>query len=137
MVLWEQVEAAELDEMWSFVGNKGWLWLAIDRKTRAVLAYVFGQRKDKVFMELKALLEPFGIKMFHTDGWGSYLRNIAPGQHIVPVRPVPLPSVSRIPFSCGVSSNCYNTTWRIFCTKSLGKTGPARAIGVKKWRQLM
>jgi len=50
MVLWEQVEAAELDEMWSFVGNKGyrcWLWLAIDRKTRAMLAYVFGQRRDK------------------------------------------------------------------------------------------
>ena len=40
MVLWEQVEAAELDEMWSFAGNRGcqrWLWLAIDRKTRAML----------------------------------------------------------------------------------------------------
>jgi len=86
MVLWEQVEAAELDEMWSFVGNKGcqrWLWLAIDRKTHAVLAYVFGQRKDKVFRELKALLEPFGIKMFHTDDWGSYQRNIAPDRHTV------------------------------------------------------
>jgi len=63
MVLWEQVEAAELDEMWSFVGNKDcqrWLWLAIDRKTRAVLAYVFWQRKDKVFMELKARLSLSG-----------------------------------------------------------------------------
>ena len=75
MVLWEQVEAVELDEMWSFAGNKGcqrWLWLAIDRKTRAVLAYVFGQKKDKVFMELKTLLEPFGIRMFHIDDWCSY-----------------------------------------------------------------
>ena len=27
MVLWKQVEAAELDEMWSFVGNKG-CWCA-------------------------------------------------------------------------------------------------------------
>jgi len=86
MVQWEQVEAAELDEMWSFVGNKGcqrWRWLAIDRKTRAVLAYVFGQRKDKVFRELKELLEPFGIRMFHSDDWGSYQRNIEPGHHTI------------------------------------------------------
>ena len=86
MVLWERVEAAELDEMWSFVGNKGcrrWLWLAIDRKTRAVLAYVFGRKKDGVFRKLKALLEPFGITMFYTDDWGSYGRNIEAGRHTV------------------------------------------------------
>jgi len=46
-----------------------------------VLAYVFWQRRDKAFRELKALLEPFGIRMFHTDDWGSCQRNIAPGQH--------------------------------------------------------
>jgi len=68
MVCWEQAEAAELDEMWSFAQNKGCqrrLWLAIDRKskTRAVLAYVFGHRQDKAFRELKALLEPFGISI--------------------------------------------------------------------------
>ena len=50
---------------------------------RAVLAYVFGQRKDKVFRELKALLEPFGIRMFHTDDCGSYQRNITPDRHTV------------------------------------------------------
>ena len=32
-------------------------------------------------MELKALLDPFGIRMFHADDFGSYRRNIAPGQH--------------------------------------------------------
>jgi len=86
MVCWEQAEAAELDEMWSFAQNKGcqrWLWLAIDRKTRAALAYVFGRRQDKVFRELKALLEPFGISMFYTDDWGSYERNIDADQHAV------------------------------------------------------
>lgn len=37
-----------------------------------VLAYVFGTRKDEVFLQLKALLEPFGINHFYTDGWGAY-----------------------------------------------------------------
>src|SRR5712691_904197 len=42
-------EEAEMDEMWSFVGNKGnprWLWHAIDHHTGTVLAYVFGRRKE-------------------------------------------------------------------------------------------
>ena len=37
----EQAGEAEVDEMWSFVGNKGnprWLWHAIDHHTGAVLA---------------------------------------------------------------------------------------------------
>ena len=46
----EQVccEESEVDEQWSFVGNKSnqrWLWHAVDHKTNTVLAYVFGKRK--------------------------------------------------------------------------------------------
>jgi insertion element IS1 protein InsB len=81
-----QVEEAELDEMWSFVGEKEnprWLWHAIDHQTGAVLAYVFGERKDKVFLKLKELLEPFGIKRFYTDGWGAYARHLEPEEHEV------------------------------------------------------
>ena len=76
----------EIDEMWSYVGHKGnkrWLWHAIDRETRKVLAYVFGERKDQVFLELKGLLEPFGISRFYTDHWGAYERNLDPEQHII------------------------------------------------------
>ena len=29
-----------------------------------VLAYMFGRRKDTVFVQLKALLEPFGITRY-------------------------------------------------------------------------
>ena len=49
---------SELDEMWSYVGKKAeprWLWHAIDHHRGTVLAYVFGRRKDEVFLELKAL----------------------------------------------------------------------------------
>jgi insertion element IS1 protein InsB len=45
-----------------------------------VLAYVLGRRKDTVFLQLKALLEPFGITRFYTDGWGAYERHIALAQ---------------------------------------------------------
>jgi insertion element IS1 protein InsB len=86
IVAWEQVESVELDEMWSFVQNKGnqrWLWLAIDHNTHTILAYTFGQRKDRVFRELKSMLEPFGITTFYTDDWGSYERNINPEQHSI------------------------------------------------------
>jgi len=80
----EQAGEAEIDEMWSFVGNKGnprWLWHAIDHHTGAVLAYVFGRRKDEVFLRLKALLEPFGLTRFYTDHWGAYTRHLEPDMH--------------------------------------------------------
>ena len=66
--------SSELDEMWSYVASKAnprWLWHTIDHHTGKMLAYVFGQRKDTVFLTLKALLEPFGITKFYTDGWGG------------------------------------------------------------------
>jgi insertion element IS1 protein InsB len=60
-----------------------WLWHAIDHHSGTVLAYVFGRRKDAVFLELKSPLEPFGITRFYTDGWGAYERHIDPAQHQV------------------------------------------------------
>ena len=81
---------AELDEMWSYVGKKAnqrWLWHAIDHPSGQVLAYVFGQRKDRVFLQLQALLEPFGITRFYTDGWGAYKRHIDSEQHEIGKQP--------------------------------------------------
>jgi insertion element IS1 protein InsB len=77
-------DEAEVDEMWSFVGRKKdqrWLWHAIDHRTGKVLAYVFGRRQDEVFVQLKALLEPFGIRRFYTDYWGAYTRHIDSEEH--------------------------------------------------------
>ena len=78
--------SSELDEMWSYVHDKGnprWLWHAIDHRTGQDLAYVFGRRKDEVFLKLKALLEPFAITMYYTDGWGAYERHLDADQHQV------------------------------------------------------
>ena len=77
---------AEMDEMWSYVGrkdNRRWLWHAIDRATGSVLAYVLGERKDRVFLEVKGLLKPFGISRFYTDDGGAYQRHLDPEQHSV------------------------------------------------------
>jgi len=80
----ERAGEAEMDEMWSFVGNKGnprWLWHAIDHHTGKVLASVFGRRQDTVFLKLKALLEPFGITRYYTDYWGAYTRHLDAAVH--------------------------------------------------------
>jgi len=72
--------------MWSFVGSKSqqrWLWHAIDHHTGQVLAYVLGAREDYSFLELKVLLEPFGITRFYTNGWGAYRRHLDPTTHTV------------------------------------------------------
>ena len=78
--------SSELDEMWSYVRSKAhprWLWHAIDHHTGMVLAYVFGRRQDTVFLQRKALLEPFGITRYFTDGWGAYERHVEAEQHTV------------------------------------------------------
>ena len=79
-------EEAELDEQWSFVGSKSnqrWIWYAVEHSTNTILAYVFGRRKDSVFLALKKLLEPLNIKRFYTDDWGAYERHISPAVHDV------------------------------------------------------
>ena len=47
------------------------------------LAYVLGTQEDEVFLQLKALLAPFGIRHFYTDGAAVYKRHIAPAQHTI------------------------------------------------------
>lgn len=52
------------------------MWHAIDHTCGKVLAYVFGRRKDEVFLQLKAWLEPFKISCFYTDNWVAYERHL-------------------------------------------------------------
>jgi insertion element IS1 protein InsB len=83
-VVIRRADEAEMDEMWSFIQRKDeqrWLWHAIDHRSAKVLAYVFGRRKDEVFLKLKALLEPFGITRYYTDYWGAYTRHLDAAEH--------------------------------------------------------
>ena len=72
--------------MWSFVHSKKqqrWLWHAIEHDSGVVLADVLAEHQDEAFIRLKALLEPFGIMQFYTDGWGAYERHLDPSLHTV------------------------------------------------------
>jgi insertion element IS1 protein InsB len=42
-----------------------------------------GRRQDEVFLDLKALLEPFGISRFFTDDWGAYERHLDPETPVI------------------------------------------------------
>jgi insertion element IS1 protein InsB len=80
----QRVDEAEVDEMWSFVGKKKqprWLWHALDHRSGKVVAYVSGRRTDEVFVKLKTLLKPFGIRRYYTDSWGAYKRNLTSKVH--------------------------------------------------------
>ena len=78
--------SSELDEMWSYGRSKAhlrWVWHAIAHHTGTVFAYVFGRRQATVFLERKALWEPFGITCYCTDGWGAYAGHLAAAQQQV------------------------------------------------------
>jgi len=55
----------------------------MDHHSEIVLAYVFGRRKDAVFLQWPALLAPFHITRFSTDGWGAYERHLEPAKHTI------------------------------------------------------
>ena len=79
-------EAAEVEEMWSFVGSKAqqrWLWHAVDHLSGVELAYVLGNRTDVVFLPLQQLLKPFGLVHFYTDAAGVYDRHLPAAAHTV------------------------------------------------------
>lgn len=81
-----RVEAAAVDERWSFVQSKAhqrWLWHAIDHLTGVVLAYALGSRADKVFVPFPKLLKPFGVVHLYTDGATVYERHLPASAHTV------------------------------------------------------
>jgi insertion element IS1 protein InsB len=81
-----RVEAAEVEEMWSFGQSKArprWLWHAIEHLTGVVLAYAFGKRADKVCVKLQQRLQPFGLVHFYTDAAGVYGRHLPAAAHSV------------------------------------------------------
>jgi insertion element IS1 protein InsB len=55
----------------------------VDHTTHTILAYVFGKRKDDVFKQLKALLEPFGITRYYPDDCDAYEYHLDADKHAV------------------------------------------------------
>jgi len=68
---------SEVDEMWSFVGskeNKQWVWIAMDSKSRQIIAFYVGDRSQESAKKLWELI-PKDYRenaKFYTDDWQSY-----------------------------------------------------------------
>jgi insertion element IS1 protein InsB len=75
----------ELDELWSFVlkkTNKAWIWIALCRKTRQVVAYAIGDRSEKTCRILwESIPEAYRAGHCFTDFWGAYQAVIPEEQH--------------------------------------------------------
>ena len=73
----------EFDELWSFIfskANRFWLWIALCRRTKQVLAYHFGDRNTKTFDEfyLKVPI-PYANCLSRSDGLKAYKKLTAYG----------------------------------------------------------
>ena len=69
-------DVLELDELWSFVGKKtqeAWLWIALCRRTRQVVAYTVGDRSQRSACDLRANLPPdYRRRATRSDFWLAY-----------------------------------------------------------------
>jgi len=77
----------EIDEMWSFAGNKdndAWIAYALDKKTKEVVALSVGPSRSKALLRpiTKTLLKA-RAKRIYTDGLNSYPSLIPKGVHEV------------------------------------------------------
>jgi IS1 family transposase len=72
----EREDVLEADEMWSFVSqraNKRWIWTALCRRTRQIVAYAIGNRGEETCRKLCEQLPPTyrGCQSF-SDFWEAY-----------------------------------------------------------------
>ena len=75
----------ELDELWSFVlkkVRKRWIWIALCRATRQVVAYVVGDRSQATWQKLWEQI-PSAYRNAHCDSdfWEAYQNVIPDEQH--------------------------------------------------------
>jgi IS1 family transposase/transposase-like protein len=81
----EADDVLELDELWSFVqkkDNQRWLWLALCRRTRQVVAYFIGDRSETSCLQLWRRI-PIAYARCHSfsDFWDAYQRIFATDRH--------------------------------------------------------
>ena len=85
LVLPPEPPTLELDELWSFVlkkVNKRWIWIALCRQTRQVVAFAIGDRSETTCRKLWAKIPPaFRVGDCFTDFWSAYQLMIPPEQH--------------------------------------------------------
>ena len=81
----ESATLMELDELWSFVFkkvNQAWIWIALCRKTRQVIAYAIGDRSSETCRKLwNSIPKEYREGHCYTDFWQAYQAIIPEDQH--------------------------------------------------------
>ena len=81
-----QATVLELDELWSFVlkkTNKRWIWIALCRRTRQVVAYIIGDRSAATCQRLwERIPAAYRSGLCFTDFWEAYASVIPAAQHV-------------------------------------------------------
>ena len=81
----EPDQTLELDELWSFVGfkkNKRWVWLALCRRTRQIVASAIGDRSEVTRRLLWSRIPPaYQRGTVYTDFWDAYQKVVPDAQH--------------------------------------------------------
>jgi IS1 family transposase len=76
----------QLDELWSFVGNKRrkqWIWLAMDAQSRAIVGVYVGNRSRRSAERLWKSLPPVyrQCAVCYTDFWDAYVEVLPSKRH--------------------------------------------------------
>ena len=78
-------DVLELDELWSFVGSKAgtlWLWVALCRRTRQIVAWTLGDRSEQSAADLRATLpKDYRHCATRSDFWDAYAAAFPRGTH--------------------------------------------------------
>ena len=80
---WDDV--LELDEVWSFVfrkANKRWIWVALCRRTRQIVAYFIGDRSETSCLQLWRRIPTAYVRCWtFSDFWAAYQFIFDPQRH--------------------------------------------------------
>jgi insertion element IS1 protein InsB len=78
-------DVLELDELWSFVSSKDnqrWVWIALCRRTRQIVAFFVGDRSEASCRKLwDRLPEAYRRCRTFSDFWDAYQKVFATGKH--------------------------------------------------------
>jgi IS1 family transposase/transposase-like protein len=76
LLLYEVGDVLEIDELWSFVGEKDhkrWVWLALCRRTRQIVAFYIGKRDEDAARQLEQRITyPYTLCPMYTDQYAAY-----------------------------------------------------------------
>ena len=81
----EAEDVLELDELWAFVGHKAqkrWLWVALNRRTRQIVAFVIGDRSAQSCRKLwQRIPDEYRQSRSYSDFWHAYELLLSTGKH--------------------------------------------------------